>query len=1497
MKSLVRLSAVSALLLFALAADAAVPTLSSPANDACLATLKGSTTEEGSHKWFFYGKTAAERKALMNGGANATLRAKMGNTYGDHPKATTFSWSGAGPFTLTIKRRDGSVFLEKSGIAGTALSVDNFEIAASYIWTVSNADGTSTPRAFTTEDTVPRLLNGSSQVDYTQGSVTTKVPHGVRDMGGYIGLDGRRARQGLLIRNSAFESDANSSGEAAGMKIKYIDDTNRPFWNEFIKVRTELDLRNNSESTLVQSTLGSGVTYKRFANLPAWKKYMTGTYATNFKKDVKGIFSYLADAGRYPISFHCTHGKDRTGMLAFLIGSVLGYSESDIYADYEATIFWHPTQGVSLETSDANGFVDYLNDSMASGVTGATIQEKAVNFIKSCGVTDIQLEVFREIMLEPIEEDEPDEPPPAPVEPEAPDGVDVYDYLQTDGRGYVLTDYTPNLKKTMIEFKVTLLDATVSHGLYVANACTKGDKSCTSQMILVLQPSDGTVRYFNQATGDDKSAEMSGVEFDVTEEHVVRTFGDTVWYDDRTAQVEGYVETDAKVGGPLQLLAENFSEPRPVCQTYARVAYIKAWEIDGTVTNLVRKWVPAKDANGVATLYEVVNGKYEAVSGSGAAFAVGMNGPARAQNAWTVAPSFTPLAYAAGTAPTFVLGESLYGTPVATYPAARLAKLDGGTYTQTVSVAATDAYMGLSTDFVFTVTGNLPRTPTVVPGGLSPDGETVALHTDRQKAFLALSRAERRANYTDSRWRAELAAGGSAPKPVTLAWTGNGACTVTVTRKRDQKVVFLATLVDDTVDVWNLEINTEYTWTVVNALGTAKGAFTTEDEAPRLLRDPLATASEGVRGIRDLGGRVGLDGRRVRQGRVFRCSQLNRESSFIADGNRGFYLDELGIKTDLDFRSGSQLYGITSSPLGPSVAFVNAQIGSYTGLFDSPTAFKKTFDAFLDEANYPIVFHCAAGQDRTGVVAFLLNAILGVDEEELIKDWEVTAFWNGSVDFCHANLDKFYETLATKANGGETVQEQAVNAVLNTGYTMADVEKFRALMLEPEEEPGEDGPTVAPMENPAWGYVIGGLGETADETAYVFTNTTAAMSWTAPLGVSSVELLVVGGGGAGGDNHPSLSIGGGGGGAGGYVYSKAHAVTGNQSYSVSVGAGAKTAAAKTGGDSAFGDVTAKGGGCGGVLSVGQAGGSGGGSSGKKGSSAKYAGGTGIAGQGFVGGSGDGWWKSNHVDSGTGGGGGGAGSKGGDAPNDEQGGIGGAGKTCAITGEEIVYCAGGGGGTDSHNRTPNDERGCYNGIGGVGAGDGGDGNCMNGGDATGYGCGGGGAAGNRDAGQTGGRGFQGIVVVRCAKPAVEVVIGEMVGLAKSGQSVLPADAAVESVEIAADGRSFTWGGRTYEKPHYLFARDGETVIVRIDPAEAAVRSMDADGANDTFVIGTVLQSVVGFDYSVSYADDLLTQPEGWDRTEPVAGTGGPLELKAPKSGPQRFYRLVVGDGVQ
>jgi len=52
--------------------------------------------------------------------------------------------------------------------------------------------------------------------------------------------------------------------------------------------------------------------------------------------------------------------------------------------------------------------------------------------------------------------------------------------------------------------------------------------------------------------------------------------------------------------------------------------------------------------------------------------------------------------------------------------------------------------------------------------------------------------------------------------------------------------------------------------------------------------------------------------------------------------------------------------------------------------------FKAFFKILLDESNYPILFHCTAGKDRTGFAAYLLLSLLGVDEKVIIEDYLLT---------------------------------------------------------------------------------------------------------------------------------------------------------------------------------------------------------------------------------------------------------------------------------------------------------------------------------------------------------------------------------------------------------------------------------------------------------------------------------------------------------------------------
>ncbi|MGA2500929.1 MAG: tyrosine-protein phosphatase, partial [Tepidisphaeraceae bacterium] len=111
-------------------------------------------------------------------------------------------------------------------------------------------------------------------------------------------------------------------------------------------------------------------------------------------------------------------------------------------------------------------------------------------------------------------------------------------------------------------------------------------------------------------------------------------------------------------------------------------------------------------------------------------------------------------------------------------------------------------------------------------------------------------------------------------------------------------------------------------------------------------------------------------------------------------------------------------------------------------------AFVKSFKIFCDEKNYPIVLHCIAGQDRTGSLAFILNGLLGVDEEDLYKDWEASGFCNGDPSFNHRErFNKLVEGFS--ANFPQRTWREKMEAyVKSLGVTRNEIDRFRSIMLE-----------------------------------------------------------------------------------------------------------------------------------------------------------------------------------------------------------------------------------------------------------------------------------------------------------------------------------------------------------------------------------------------------------------------------------------------------------------
>ena len=267
----------------------------------------------------------------------------------------------------------------------------------------------------------------------------------------------------------------------------------------------------------------------------------------------------------------------------------------------------------------------------------------------------------------------------------------------------------------------------------------------------------------------------------------------------------------------------------------------------------------------------------------------------------------------------------------------------------------------------------------------------VDLHTPAQRAFLS-DGIENCEQYADGFAPAD------APLPVTLSWDADapGPFTVRVSENEDLTGARVFTTDAPTLDVYNLKIGARYYWTVNEE---TPESFTTADAAPRNL------SVGGVMNVRDLGGWKTVDGRRVRQGLVFRTSALDyfsesekkMKNCVDAEGLRT--LRELGIRTEIDLRVGHDgdpgypPEGKTESTLGEGVRYLHCPIllgpENYLNSVDS---LRTIFKTLADPANYPVAYHCAVGADRTGFVSYLLLSLLGVEREDVLRDYLFTNF-------------------------------------------------------------------------------------------------------------------------------------------------------------------------------------------------------------------------------------------------------------------------------------------------------------------------------------------------------------------------------------------------------------------------------------------------------------------------------------------------------------------------
>ena len=252
---------------------------------------------------------------------------------------------------------------------------------------------------------------------------------------------------------------------------------------------------------------------------------------------------------------------------------------------------------------------------------------------------------------------------------------------------------------------------------------------------------------------------------------------------------------------------------------------------------------------------------------------------------------------------------------------------------------------------------------------------------------------------------------------------------------------------ESSVDVYHLKTNTQYYYRI--SLSLSNGSKTSVDGSFKTADTPRVLSVDGVYNMRDIGGWKTVDGFRIRQGLLYRSTELDgaveKEYTITPDGVNTM-LSVLGIKTELDLRYESENpNGI--NPLGAAVKHNYYGAPMYSEAFseDGKKAIRAVFADLANKNNYPVLLHCTHGMDRTGTVSYLLEALLGVGEEDLMRDYQLSALHHGDL-WALNQMNEFIGGL--KSYEGYTIREKAESYLLSIGVTASEISAIREIFLD-----------------------------------------------------------------------------------------------------------------------------------------------------------------------------------------------------------------------------------------------------------------------------------------------------------------------------------------------------------------------------------------------------------------------------------------------------------------
>ena len=225
-----------------------------------------------------------------------------------------------------------------------------------------------------------------------------------------------------------------------------------------------------------------------------------------------------------------------------------------------------------------------------------------------------------------------------------------------------------------------------------------------------------------------------------------------------------------------------------------------------------------------------------------------------------------------------------------------------------------------------------------------------------------------------------------------------------------------------------------------NAAGTLKPL-----DQLRWLNTTVAMTSPYPLGVntRDLGGWA-CDGGKVKYGMLVRGGEPN-------EVDKDLMVNQVGIRTELQLLPKSEARH-TYSAWGIDF-YANPEENSYVNYSLSPKSLWKFYlQVVFDSVSHdkPVYFHCGIGADRTGTIAIMLEALLGVSQSDIDKDYELTNFYivqptnprRRNVPMYKSYIDQI-KNIPLVGGLEDTFTNHAISFAVSLGFTADEINAYR----------------------------------------------------------------------------------------------------------------------------------------------------------------------------------------------------------------------------------------------------------------------------------------------------------------------------------------------------------------------------------------------------------------------------------------------------------------------